>query len=178
MLSFSTLAYNWCWSILLYMSNFRAEYTTPEWQTLQTAIIGTGFYIHKLSPNFLEAWRTKRAANDVIDDAEDDHTDEFFRELCDTDDFKSKIPKHLPRDAAVIEVPVLQAISHSLHILAAKDASKVEPFKQLIREIAYSAADEANEVSASERAAITKIEAALDGSYDFGDLTELTNPFV
>lgn len=159
------------------MSTTRADYTYPEWNTMQTAVIGTGFLVRKLTPNFFESWKAKRAAENIINHHEENNSDNFFRELCDEEDFKSRVPGYLPRSAGAMEVPVLQAIDASLDILRKKDPSKLEPFKDLILHIANATADSVDGISEQEQHAIDSIYTALQDKQNFGDLDDLTNPF-
>lgn len=159
------------------MKTTRKNYTYPEWNTLQAAIVGVGFYVRKLAPNTFDSWRARRAAEHIVDEIEDDHDDEFFRQLCDTDDFKSYLPKHVPRDAGAIESYVLQAIEAAVHILEQKDPSKLRSFKELLLEIAHETADEVDDISPAERHAINKITKVLNGELEFTDSWRLSKPF-
>lgn len=159
------------------MSTTRNNYTAPEWNTLQAAIVGVGFYVRKLAPNALDSWRARRAAENIIDDIEDDHDDTFFRQLCDTDDFKSYLPKHVPRDADAIESYVLQAIEAAIHILEEKDPTKLAAYKSLLLEIAHETADEVDDISPQERQALGKIIRVLNGELEFADSWRMTQPF-
>lgn len=161
----------------LAMNTSRADYTSPEWNTLQTAVIGTGFYIRKLTPNLFEGWKAKKVAESIIDETEEKSSDAFFRQLCDEQDFKSLVPRYLPRDFGTMEVPVLQAIDASIDILTAKDPAKLNDFKNLILYIAEATADSVHGTSHKEEQAIENIRQVLNNHKNMGDLSDLTKPF-
>jgi hypothetical protein len=155
----------------------RADYSTPEWNTLQTAILGCAFYIRKLAPNFIDGWRAERAAISVIDDEETYEQDVFFEQLCDTAGYKTRIPDYLPRTPDVMEVPILQAIAESINILQAKDPQRIAMFKSLIEHIASVAAESDTEVSPEEQHAVNKIREALNNPDEFGNLADMIHPY-
>lgn len=161
------------------MNTTRADYTSPEWNTLQSAVAGSGLYIVELAPNYFDSWREKRIADGVIDNEEKYIHDPFFKELCDLKDFSFDLVNHLPRnkDAGVIEAPILEAIAESITILTEKDPAKVPIFKHLIAHIAAVTANSIHNISPSEQQALTKINIALDEPESFGDLSNLAHPY-
>ena len=159
------------------MNTTRADYTTPEWNTLQTAVVGVGFYVRKLTPNFFDSWRTKHAAEETVEETEEESDELFFKQLCDIDDFKSYIPKHVPRTAQGVETPVLTAIEASLHILEEKDPHVLPAFKNLLLEIAHETADEVDGISPKEQEAITKIVKVINGELTYNDSWRMAEHF-
>jgi hypothetical protein len=160
------------------MNTARPDYTTPEWNTLQSAVAGAGLYIVEFAPNFFENWREKRIADGVISNEEKYINDPFFKELCDLKDFKFDLIKGLQRkDVGAIEAPILLSIAESIHILADKDPAKLPIFKHLIAHIAAVTANSINDISPTERQALDKINQALEAPESFGDLSALAHPF-
>ncbi len=156
----------------------RSDYTYPEWNTLQSAVVGTAFYIRKLTPGFFDRIRIKYSANKLIDNLEDNHADKFFKQLLNVDNFKSRVPKFVPRNAKGIGVPVLQAIDASLEILEKKDPAKIEPFERLILEIANETADAVDGISAKEQAAINEIIEVLSGRLQVANQDDVVNAYA
>jgi hypothetical protein len=155
----------------------RSDYTYPEWNTLQSAVVGTAFYIRKLTPGFFDQIRVKYSANKLIDNLEDNHADKFFQQLLNVDNFKSRVPKFVPRSAKGIGVPVLQAIDASLEILEKKDPAKIEPFERLILEIANETADAVDGISPKEQAAINEIIEVLNGRLQVASEEDIVNAY-
>ena len=159
------------------MPTTRADYTTPEWNTLQTAVVGVGFYVRKLSPNFFDSWRAKHAAEETLDAAEGESDLLFFKQLSDVDDFKSYLPKNVSRTAEAVEAPVLHAIDESINILQEKDPKLVPAFKQLLLDIAHETADEVDGISSTEQRALDIIYKVINGEVDFKDSWRMSEPF-
>ncbi len=155
----------------------RSDYTYPEWNTLQSAVVGTAFYIRKLTPGFFDQIRVKYSADKLIDNLEDNHADKFFQQLLNVDNFKSRVPKFVPRSAKGIGVPVLQAIDASLEILEKKDPAKIEPFERLILEIANETADAVDGISPKEQAAINEIIEVLNGRLQVASEEDIVNAY-
>jgi hypothetical protein len=156
----------------------RSDYTYPEWNTLQSAVVGTAFYIRKLTPGFFDQIRVKYSADKLIDNLEDNHADKFFQQLLNVDNFKSRVPKFVPRSAKGIGVPVLQAIDASLEILEKKDPAKIEPFERLILEIANETADAVDGISPKEQAAINEIIEVLSGRLQVANQDDVVNAYA
>jgi hypothetical protein len=158
------------------MTTDRLNYTTPEWNTLQTAVVGAGFYVRKLTPGFFDSWRAKHEAEETIEEGKELDS-LFFRQLCDVDDFKSYLPKNVSRTPAAIEAVVLQAIDESINILAEKDPKIIPAFKSLLLDIAHETAEEVDGISAEEKSAISKIEKVINGDLDFLESWRVSEPF-
>jgi hypothetical protein len=156
----------------------RADYSYPEWNTLQSAVVGTAFYIRKLTPGFFDQLKLKYSTDKLIDSLEESHTDVFFQQLLNTDNFKSRIPKFVPRSAGGIEVPVLQAIDASIEILYKKDPGKVELFERLILEIAEQTADAIDGISPHEQQAINEIIQVLNGRLKVASKEDVVNAYA
>ena len=156
----------------------RKDFTYPEWNTLQAAVVGTSFYIRKLTPGFFDQLRVKYSANKFLDELEESQPDPFFKQLLNVDGFKSRVPKFVPRSAGGIEVPVLQAIDASLEILSKKDPSKIESFEKLILEIAHSTADSIDGISPQESRAINEIIEVLNGRLQVASEEDVVNAFA
>ena len=154
----------------------RADYSTPEWNTLQAAIVGAGFYVHRLTPGFFANWRAKRAGKDHVNDVRETG-DILFEQLCDTDDFISPFPKHVKKSTVAVEAFVLQAVDEALNILSEKDPQALVSYKKLILDIAQETAQEVNGVSLQEREALDKIKRVVTGDLDFKDSWRLAEPY-
>ena len=155
----------------------RKDYSYPEWNTLQSAVLGTAEYIMKLSPGFFEELKIKYTVNKMLNDLENEESNIFFKQLFNFKGFKSRVPKYVPRDAGGIEVPVLQAIDASIEILSKKDPSLIEPFERLILEIANVTADAADGISPQESRAINEIIEVLNGRLQVASEKEVVNAF-
>jgi hypothetical protein len=155
----------------------RSDYTYPEWNTLQSAVVGTAFYIRKLTPGFFDQIRVKYSADKLIDNLEDNHADKFFQQLLNVDNFKSRVPKFVPRNAGAIEVPVLQAIDASIEILNKKDPAKIEKFERIILEIAQVTADAVDGINPQEQQAINEIIEVLNGRLQVASGTDIVNAY-
>jgi hypothetical protein len=156
----------------------RADYSYPEWNTLQSAVVGTAYYIRKLTPGFFDQLRIKYSSDKFIDSLEENHSDQFFQQLLNIDNFKSRVPKFVPRNAGGIEVPVLQAIDASIEILNKKDPAKIEKFERIILEIAQVTADAVDGISSSEQMAINEIIEVLNGRLAVASEEDVVNAYA
>ncbi len=140
----------------------RADFTTPEWQQLQTAVLGTVEYVTMKSPHIYGDYVDRFHAQQTIKDYRDKNDSLFIKELTDFDDYKSPIPEHATKTAESIEGPTLRALTKSVAMIRQRDESAAALFKNLILKIAYRTAKARIRISPAENEALTKISLALE----------------
>lgn len=139
----------------------RQNYTTPEWQTLQTAIIGTIRYVMLAETGLFNDLKDKIIANETMHNFVKEANSELLKELIDFDGFKWPIPSYGIEDSDAIEPTVLTSISKSVEILNNHDPENALLFKNLILALAHHTAnnDSINEV---ENEQYSKVAMALE----------------
>jgi hypothetical protein len=136
----------------------RTDFTTPEWQELQTAILGTIRYITLASPNFFGDIKEQIIAKKAIENFATSSNSNFINELADFNDFKSySLPNINKLSADELETPVLMAIAKSKEAIAKRDDDSAVMFVNLIKKIAHDVASAHEKMSNAEQNAYTKV---------------------
>lgn len=139
----------------------RADFTTPQWSILQTAIIGSARYVSLQNNGLIDDWKESRTIKEVIKHTKDNNFYGFFRDLCNFDKYKSPIPKSCLDSADAIEAPVLSALRQSIELIKQKDPSKIDDFQNFILNLAFLVADSDSGITVQEQKAIDNIRLAL-----------------
>lgn len=142
----------------------RTDFTAPEWQELQTAVMGTIRYMTLISPNFYGDIKETLVARQTIHNYTDQIQSGFIKELVDTSDYESPIPEYASDSAGGLEPPVLRAITNSVAAIQKRDPESVPLFKNLILKLAYRTAEARKGINPDENAAFQKISLALEAS--------------
>lgn len=140
----------------------REDFTTPEWQQLQTAVLATIEYVTLKSPHIYGDYVDRHRAKQSIHQYKDKQDSELIRDLTDFDDYKSPIPEHATKTADSIEGPTLRSLTESVAMIRQRDARAVALFKNLILKIAYNTAKARIRISPAENEALIKISLALE----------------
>ena len=115
----------------------RPDFTTPEWQTLQTAVISTIYYLTLSDPNFIEDFVDKHIANKALDQYKDQTQSVFINDLVNLKHYKWQIPKYGRQDASALEPTVVQSINEAITKLNQHDQTVLPLFKNLILALAH-----------------------------------------
>ncbi len=141
----------------------RESFTTPDWQTLQTAVIGTIYYLTMGKSGFLDDFIDKRIANKTLDQYKDQTQSLFIEDLVNLKDYKWPIPKYGRQDAEAIEPTVLKSISDSIAVINQQDPTILTLFKNLVLVLAYNIASN-NSASPTENQQYLKIIYAFENN--------------
>ena len=140
----------------------RSNFSSPEWYTLQTVIIGTIKYVSMSSPHFYGDLKESIIAKQSLKEFAKTNNSNFIDELADFNNHKSVIPEHKDDDARSLEAPLMSKLSESIEIIKKRDPAMATLFKNLILKLAYDVARGRIKISNEENQAIRKIAIALE----------------
>lgn len=140
----------------------RENFTTPEWQDMQTAILESSRYIILAHPAFFEDLKDSLATKQLIKEFAKTSNSEFIKEVVDFSDYKSPIPKFALNSSEALEPPVLRSITDSVAVINKQDPTSAILFKNLISEIANNVISSNSKISPLESTAYQKVISALD----------------
>lgn len=140
----------------------RNDFTTPQWQEMQTAIIGTIQYMTLVSPHFYGDIKDRLVAKKTLEDYIQDTGSNFLKELAEFDDYKSPIPDYADDSAEGQETIVLHSITNSVASIKKLDPNSAMLFKNLILKLAHDTATARIQISPAENIAFQKIAQALE----------------
>ncbi len=136
---------------------FRKDFTTPEWQTLQSSLIFTTKYISLSQKSLIGDFQEKINASYVLNKYAQDYPDTFLRSLSDYSNYKSPINLDNLEDALAIEPPTLQSIKESKYILKNYDQESFNIYMNLIRDLCIETAEISGSVDSSEVESVNRI---------------------
>ncbi|MCA9342995.1 hypothetical protein KC950_03230 [Candidatus Saccharibacteria bacterium] len=140
----------------------RASFTAPEWNTIQTAILGTIEYVSMSTTNTFGDIKEQVLAKREISKFADEFDSIFVKELSDFSNYKSPLPPHADNDFKSIETPLMQLISSSVESIQQRYPETAETFKKLIVHLAEEVSHTYKTASQPEKDAIDKIKHALE----------------
>lgn len=139
----------------------RGEFSTPEWNTIQTAVIGTIKYVSMSTTNYFGDKKEYFFAKREIKRFADEFDSVFINDLSDFSSYKSPLPAHADNDFKSIEVPVRQSIALAIEAISKRSPETAETFKQLLIHLAENVSTTYKTASPPEIAAIETIKQAI-----------------
>lgn len=129
---------------------YRQNFTTPEWQTLQSSLIFTAKYISLSQKSLIGDFYEKINASYVLKKYTETYLDTFLTSLADYSEYKFPIDIDQLDQPEAIEPPTIQSIKESKIILSKYDTESLEIYKKLIRDLAIETAEISGDVNESE----------------------------
>lgn len=141
----------------------RESFTTPDWQTLQTAVIGTIYYLTMGRSGIVDDFIDKRIAHKTLDLYKAQTQSSFIEDLVNLKDYKWPIPKYGRQNAEAIWPTVLKSISDSITVINQQDPTILTLFKNLVLTLAYNIATN-NDASPKENQQYLNIVTAFENN--------------
>lgn len=141
----------------------RQDFTTPEWQSLQTAIMATIYYLTFGKKGFFDDIEDKLISHKTLNQYSNQTQSLFIKDLVNLTDYKWSIPKYGRQNADTLEPTVLKSIADSLSIINQHDKTVIPDFKNLLLTLAYNIASN-NSASPEENKLYIKVALALENT--------------
>lgn len=156
----------------------RESFTTPEWVTIQTAVLGTIEYVSMSTTNTFGDIKEQVLAKREISKFADRFDSLFVENLSDFSNYKSPLPPHADDDYASIEAPLMQTISTSVESIKKRSPETAETFKKLIVHLAEEVSKTFKTTSLPEKKAIENIKNALESPSYETYKSDINNPLA
>lgn len=136
----------------------RSEFTDAEWTAMQTGITGAGLYVSTVDRRLFDTFKEANALAKHLAVAHARSDSELIRELA----AWHGRPFSLTASPQEIERGTVAALQEAVGALKAKSPADVPAYSALVLDVAESVAAAANDVSAQENDALSRIRSALD----------------
>ena len=135
----------------------KSDFTEQEWESLQKGVTGAGLLVSLSDRSFFDTFKEAGALAKHVANAKEKHSSELVRELADV----RGTGFGLTASPDEVERETLQALQTAKTTLQAKAPEELEPYRQLVVEVAQSVANAAGGGEGSESGAIEKVRSAV-----------------
>jgi hypothetical protein len=135
----------------------RTDFTEPEWESLQKGIVGAGLLVSLSDRSFFDTFKEAGALGRHVAQAKQKSSSELIRELADVRGGGFG----LTSSPETIERETMGALQTAKGTLESKAPDELEPYRQLVLEVAQSVSDAAGGGETAEHATIEKVRAAI-----------------
>jgi hypothetical protein len=135
----------------------KADFTEQEWEALQKGVVGAGLLVSLSDRGFFNTFKEAGALSKHLAEAKTKSSSELIREVAavhGTGFGLSSSPEK-------VESETVAALQTAKTTLQSKAPDELEPYKQLVVDVAQSVSKAAGGGDTEEAAAIEKIDAAL-----------------
>lgn len=133
------------------------DFTEDEWKTLQRGVTGAGMLVSVADPDFTDSFGESKALAKELREAHDASDSRLVRELAHV----HGTGFGLVASPQKVESETLDALQAAVRILSEKAPDDLEPYRQVVKEVANAVANAKSGVSDKEKAAMAQIEQAL-----------------
>ena len=135
----------------------KSDFTEQEWEALQKGIVGAGLLVSLSDRSFFDTFKEAGAMGKHIAQAKQSGQNDLIRELADV----RGAGFGLTSSPEKVEQETLQALQQAKTALQAKAPDALEPYRQLVVEVAESVASAAGGGETAESGAIEKVRSAV-----------------
>ena len=135
----------------------KSDFTEQEWDTLHKGVTGAGLLVSTSDRGFFDTLKEAGALAKHLGEARKDTSSELVRDLAQT----GGTGFGLGTSPGELEQETLEALRSATSILKQKAADEVQPYRELVLEVADSVARAAGGGDAAESGAIEKLREAL-----------------
>ena len=135
----------------------KSDFTEQEWEQLQKGVVGSGLLVSLSDRGFFDTFKEAGALGKHVAQAKQKSSSELIRELADvrgTGFGLTSSPEEVERDTLV----ALQAAKRTLE---SKAPEELEPYRELVVQVAESVAKAAGGGDTVESGAIEKVRSAI-----------------
>jgi hypothetical protein len=137
----------------------KADFTEQEWESLHKGVTGAGLLVATSDRGFFDTFKEAGALAKHLADARKSASSEVVRELADS----GKPGFGLGTSPQELESETLEALRSAVSTLESKAPEDVEPYRELVLEVAESVSRAAGGGDEAESAALDKVRNALGG---------------
>ena len=135
----------------------KSDFTEQEWEALQKGVVGAGLLVSLSDRSFFDTFKEAGAMGKHIAQAKQSSQNDLIRELADV----RGAGFGLTSSPEKVEQETLQALQQAKAALQAKAPDAVDPYRQLVVEVAESVASAAGGGDTAESGAIEKVRSAI-----------------
>jgi hypothetical protein len=135
----------------------KSDFTEQEWEALQKGVVGAGLLVSLSDRSFFDTFKEAGAMGKHIAQAKQSGTNDLIRELADV----RGAGFGLTSSPEKVEQETLQALQQAKTALQAKAPDALDPYRQLVVEVAESVASAAGGGETAESGAIEKVRSAI-----------------
>jgi hypothetical protein len=135
----------------------RNDFTEEEWNSLQKGVVGAGLLVSLSDRSFFDTFKEAGALGRHVAQAKQSSSSELIRELADVRGTGFGVTS----SPEAVERETLEALQTAKRTLEAKAPDELEPYRQLVLEIAQSVSDAAGGGETVEHSAIEKVRSAV-----------------
>jgi hypothetical protein len=135
----------------------KSDFTEQEWESLQKGVLGAGLLVSLSDRSFFDTFKEAGALSKHVAAAKQSNTSELVREVANV----RGTGFGLTSSPDKVEHETLEALRSAKTALESKAPEDLEPYRQLVVEVAQSVADAAGGGEAAESGAIEKVRSAL-----------------
>jgi hypothetical protein len=135
----------------------KSDFTEQEWEQLQKGVVGSGLLVSLSDRGFFDTFKEAGALGKHVAQAKQKSSSELIRELADvrgTGFGLTSSPEEVERDTLV----ALQAAKRTLE---SKAPEELEPYRELVVQVAESVAKAAGGGETAESGAVEKVRSAV-----------------
>jgi hypothetical protein len=135
----------------------KTDFTDQEWESLQKGVVGSGLLVSLSDRSFFDTFKEAGALSKHVAAAKQSNTSELVREVADVRGTGFGVTSSPDK----VEHETLEALRSAKAALESKAPEDLEPYRQLVVEVAQSVADAAGGGEAAESGAIEKVRSAI-----------------
>ena len=135
----------------------KSDFTAEEWEALQKGVVGAGLYVSLSDRSFFDTFKEAGALAKHVAQAKQGAQSELIRELSDVHGSGFGLTSSPER----VEQETLQALQQAKAALQSKAPDELEPYRQLVVDVAESVANAAGGGEGAESGAIEKVRSAV-----------------
>ena len=138
----------------------KSDFTEQEWETLEKGLMGAGLLVSLSDRGFFDAFKEAGALAKHLSNARQSQSSELVRELGET----RGTGFGLGASPSEVESEALESLRSAVETLQAKAPEDIEPYRQLVLEVAESVGRAASGGETVEAGALDRIRTALGSS--------------
>jgi len=135
----------------------KSDFTEQEWEALQKGVVGSGLLVSLSDRSFFDSFKEAGALGKHVAQAKQKSSSELIRELADV----RGTGFGLTSSPDKVEQETLAALQTAKTALESKAPEELEPYRQLVVEVAQSVADAAGGGETAESGAVEKVRSAI-----------------
>ena len=135
----------------------KADFTEQEWEALQKGVVGAGLLVSLSDRGFFDTFKEAGALSKHLAEAKTKSSSELIREVAGVHGTGFGLSSSPDK----VENETVAALETAKTALQSKAPEELEPYEQLVLEVARSVSKAAGGGDEAETAAIQKLEAAL-----------------
>jgi hypothetical protein len=135
----------------------KADFTEQEWEALQKGVVGAGLLVSLSDRSFFDTFKEAGALSKHLAEAKTKSSSELIREVAGVHGTGFGLSSSPDK----VENETVAALETAKTTLQSKAPEELEPYEQLVLDVARSVSKAAGGGDEAETAAIQKLEAAL-----------------